>query len=261
MNLGQFAGVNQEIYTEALSHLDEKLKMDEARSARGVASDQMNRGRFLWQLGRYDEARAALNAAYELANKKEAQIKTVLAWVHLIRGSIAVSQGQYAEAKKEAQAALDLSDKFPDVALQARYTSGLAQAFSGSILEGRKLCDEALAAAQKLKSRPLMTSAQLVLAEVMLLQKEAASALDNALAAQKVFAQSGQQDSEWRALLIAARASDLAGNKLAAQDYASRADQACGALPQKWGADAYQGYLKRPDIQGYRKQLSDLLKR
>jgi tetratricopeptide (TPR) repeat protein len=174
---------------------------------------------------------------------------------------MALSQGQYAEAKKEAQAALDLSEKFPDVALQARYTSGRAQAFSGSMPDARKLCEEAFAAAQQLKSRPLTTSAQLALAEVMLLQKDAAGALEKALAAQKVFAQSGQQDSEWRALLIAARASDLAGNKTAAQEYASRADQVCSALPQKWGADAYQSYLKRPDIQTYRKQLSDLLKR
>ena len=263
MNVAILVGVNQEKYTEALAHLDEKLKIDEARPAgrlRGVASDQMNRGLFLFQLGRYDEARTALDAAFELANKKEAQIKTVLAWVHLIRGRIALSQGQYAEAKKEAQAALDLSDKFFDVALQAKYTSGLAQAFSGSLPEARKLCEEAFAVAQQHNSQHLTTSAQLALAEVMLLQKDTAGALEKALAAQKVFAKSGQQDSEWRSLLIAARASDLAGDKSAAQDYASRADQVCNALQQKWGGDAYQSYLKRPDIQTYRKQLSELLK-
>ena len=261
MNLAQLAGVNQEKYTEALAHLDEKLKIDQGRnSARGVASDQMNRGNFFWQLGRYDDARAALDAAFELANKKEAQINTVLAWVHLIRGRIALSQGQYAEATKEAAAALEMSDKFPDIALIANYTSALARAARGPDPEARKLCEEALASAQRLKSQPLTTSAQLALAEVMLLQKDSAGALENALAAQKVFAQSGQQDSEWRALLIAARASDLTGDKTAAKDYASRADQVCNALPQKWGADAYQSYLKRPDIQSYRKQLSDLLK-
>jgi tetratricopeptide (TPR) repeat protein len=263
MNLAILVGVNQEKYAEALSHLDEKLRIDEARPAgrlRGVASDQMNRGLFLWQLGRYDEARKALDAAFELANKKESQIKPVLAWVHLVRGRIALSQGQYPEAKKEAQAALDLSDKFRDVALQAKYTSGLAQAYSGSLPEARKLCEEAFATTQELKSQHLTTSAQLALAEVMLLQKDAAGALEKALAAQKVFAKSGQQDSEWRALLIAARASDLTGNKSAAKDYAASADQVCNSLQQKWGEEAYQGYLKRPDIQMYRKQLSDLLK-
>ena len=261
MNLGNLFGVNQEKYPDALAQLDEKLKIDLAsKRDRGIASDQMNRANFLWQLGRYEEAQTALDAAFALANKKEAQIKTVLAWVHLIRSRVALSQGQYTDGRKEAQAALELSDKFPDVALLARSTLGLAAALSGSVAEARKLCDEAFAAAQQLKSRPLTTSAQLALAEVMLLQKDTAGALETALAAQKVFAQSGQQDSEWRALLIAARAHNLAGNRSAAQDYAARADQACNALPQKWGAEAYQSYLKRPDIQNYRKQLSDLLK-
>ena len=92
----------------------------------------------------------------------------------------------------------------------------------------------------------------------MLLNKEAA-ALQIALEAQKMFAQSGQKDSEWRALLIAARASDLAGNKPAASDYATRADTVCNALPQVWGAEAYQSYLRRPDIQTYRKQVAQVL--
>jgi tetratricopeptide (TPR) repeat protein len=261
MNLAILAGINEENYPDALSHLDEKLKIDQARnSARGEASTQLNRGIFLWQLGRFDDARMALDAAFELANKKEAQINTVLALVHMVRGRMALSQGQYGDAKKEAQAALELSDKFPDIALQAKRTSGLAQAFSGALPEARRLCEEALAAARQVKSQPLTTSAQLALAEVILLQKDANRAMAQALEAQKVFAQSGQQDSEWRALLIAARASDLAGNKSAARDYATRADQLCNSLSQKWGADAYQSYLKRPDIQTYRKQLSDLLK-
>lgn len=259
MSLANLVGINQEKYPDALAHLDEKLKIDEAaQSGRGMASDQMNRGKFFWQLGRYDEARAALDAAFEIANKQEAQIKTVLAWVHLIRGQIALSQNQYPDAKKEAQLALDLSEKFPDVALQAKATMGLAQALSGSSAEGRKLCEEAVTIAQGLKSRPLITSAQLALAEAMLLNKDNSAAIQTATEAQKIFGQSGQKDSEWRALLIAARASDAAGDKSAARDYASRADAACNALQQIWGADSYESYLRRPDIQMYRKQLGQI---
>jgi serine/threonine protein kinase/Tfp pilus assembly protein PilF len=259
MSLANLVGINQEKYTDALAHLDEKLKIDEAsKSGRGIASDQMNRGKFLWQLGRYPEARAALDAAFEIANKKESQIKTVLAWVHLIRGQIALSQGQPQEAKKEAQLALDLSEKFPDVALQAKATMGLAQALSGSAAEGRKLCEEAVTAAQGLKSRSLITGAQLALAQAMLLNKDNAGAIQTATEAQKIFGQSGQKDSEWRALLIAARASDAAGDKSAARDYASRADAACNALQQVWGADSYESYLRRPDIQIYRRQLAQI---
>ena len=259
MNLALLLGSSQEKYTEALAHLDEKLAIDQANnSGRGQAYDQLNRGNFFWQLGRYDEAHAALDAAFELANKKEAQLKPVLAYVHLFRARIAVSQTQYAEAKKEAQVALDLSEKFPDILLQAKQAMGLAKAFAGSAQEGRQLCEEALTAAQAFKSRPLITSAQLALAEALILNKDPAGALQTALDAEKIFGQSGQKDSEWRALLIAARASDLAGNKAAARDYASRADIACNALQQIWGAEAYQGYLRRPDIQMYRKQLAQL---
>jgi tetratricopeptide (TPR) repeat protein/tRNA A-37 threonylcarbamoyl transferase component Bud32 len=259
MSLANLVGINQEKYTEALAHLDQKLKIDEAaQSGRGMASDQMNRGKFLWQLGRYDEARAALDAAFEIANRKEAQIKPVLAWVHLIKAQIALSQTQYPEAKKEAQLALDLSEKFPDVALQAKAVMGLAQALSGSAAEGRKLCEEAVSIAQGLKSRALITGAQLALAQTMVLNKDNAAAIQTASEAQKIFAQSGQKDSEWRALLIAARASDAAGDKSAARDYAARADAACNALQQMWGADSYESYLRRPDIQTYRKQLAQI---
>ena len=92
----------------------------------------------------------------------------------------------------------------------------------------------------------------------MLLNREAA-ALQTALEAQKMFAQSGQKDSEWRTLLIAARASDLAGDKSAARDYATRADAVCNALSQVWGAESYENYLRRTDIQTYRKQLGQIL--
>ena len=261
MSLAFLKGINQDAYTEALAHLDEKLKIDDLRkSDRGKAFTQMNRGNFLWQLGRYEEARAALDSAFAIATKPEAQLNTVIAWVHLVRARIALSQLQYGEAQKEAQLAVDASAKFPDVLLQAKACLGRAMALSGGGAQGRKLCEEALAAAQSLKSRPLITSAQLALADAMLAGKDPAGALQTALDAQKVFAQSVQKDSEWRALLIAARSSDLAGDKNAAQDYASRADKTCSELAQKWGADSYDSYLRRPDIQLYRTQLAQILK-
>ena len=112
--------------------------------------------------------------------------------------------------------------------------------------------------AQGLKSRTLITGAQLALAEAMLLSKDTSAAIQTALEAQKIFGQFGQKDSEWRALLIAARASDAAGDKSSAHDYAARADAACTALQQILGADSYEGYLRRPDIQMYRKQLAQV---
>jgi serine/threonine protein kinase/cytochrome c-type biogenesis protein CcmH/NrfG len=262
MNLALLRGLNQEMYTEALSHLDEKFKIDESQGARvQMGFDQLNRGAFLWQLGRYTDARGALNSAFEIANRPEANYKAVLAWVHLTNAQMALSEHNYNEAKKKAQLALKVSAlQFPDVTLQAKSCMGRAEAFSGDPQVGRKSCEEAVDIAKKVNSPQLISVALLALAEVLLLANDTKGALENALEAQKMFARSGQQDSEWRALLIAARAGDLTGNKSAARDYASRADSVCMGLEQKWGKEAYEGYLRRPDIQNYRNQIAQILK-
>jgi tetratricopeptide (TPR) repeat protein len=262
MNLALLRGLNQEMYPEALSHLDEKVKIDEAQGARvQLGFDYMNRGNFLWQLGKYPEARAALDKAFEIANRPGANYKAALAWVHLARAQMALSERNYSEAKKNAQLALDVSaSQFPDVILQAKYCMGRVEAFSGASQVGKKSCEEAVATAKKVNAPQLISSALLALAEVLLIANDSKGALENALEAQKMLARSGQQDSQWRALLIAARASELAGNKSAARGYASQADSLCAGLEQKWGKEAYESYLRRPDIQTYRNQGAQILK-
>jgi tetratricopeptide (TPR) repeat protein len=220
------------------------------------------RGIVLWQLGRYQEARAALDQAGSIANQKEASYKDVLAGVHLTDCQMALSDQRFAEAKAKGQQALDLAGtQMRDLALQAKYSIGLAQAFSGAPRPAIKLCDEAVAIAKQGKSPRLISSALLALAEVLLRGNDSQRALATALQAQAMFAQSGQQDSEWRAWLIAARASQLAGNISAMKDYASRADSLCAGLQQKWGADAYASYLHRADIQAYRRDIAQILSR
>jgi tetratricopeptide (TPR) repeat protein len=250
------------MYTQALAHLDEKLKIDQVLGARvALGFDHMNRGAFLWQLGRYAEARAALNSASEIANRPEANYKVVLAWIHLTNAQMALSERNFGEAKKASQLAQDAASQFPDVLLQAKYCLGRAQALSGAASVGRKSCEEALVMAKKVNSTPLISSALLALADVLLKNNDSQGALANALEAQKMFAQSGQQDSEWRSFLIAAQASELAGNQSAALSYATQADKLCVGLEQKWGGEAYNGYLLRPDIQSYRNELTQILKR
>jgi hypothetical protein len=174
---------------------------------------------------------------------------------------MALSERKYDEAKKKAQLALVVSEsQFPDLTLQAKYCIGRAEAFSGSPQVGRKFCEEAVAMAKKVNSPQLISIALLALAEVLLTGNDTKGALENALEAQKMFARFGQQDSEWRALLIAARADELAGDKSGARDYASRADSLCAGLEQKWGKEAYESYLRRPDIQNYRNQVAQVLK-
>jgi eukaryotic-like serine/threonine-protein kinase len=256
-------GFEQEKYAEALPRLEESYKINQLIGAKiGMGYDQLNRGILLWQLGRYKEAREALDLAFSIANQPEASYKAVLAWVHLANSQMALSERRFAEAKARGQQALDQAGtQYPDVALQAKYCIGLAHAFSGAPQPARKLCEEAVASAKQLNSPRALSSALLALAEVSLLGNDAPAALSTALQAQAMFARSGEQDSEWRAWLMAARASQLAGDKSATQDYASRADGLCAGLQQKWGMEAYDGYLRRPDIQNYRKQLAVILTR
>ena len=115
MNLALLRGLSQEMYPEALLHLDEKYKIDEARHAKGgMGFAQVNRGAFLWKLGRYPEARAALDSAFEIANQPEANFKAVLAWVHVRNGQMALSQLRYDEAKKSFERAIRLDPKYAD---------------------------------------------------------------------------------------------------------------------------------------------------
>src|SRR6202022_605880 len=137
---------------------------------------------------------------------------------------MALSERRYDDAKKKSQLALEVAAaQFPDLMVEAKSCLGLAEAFSGAAQPGRKSCEEAVDRAKKKNSPRLISGALLALAEVMLLGNDAKGALGNSLEAEKLFARSGQQDSEWRALLIAARASESAGDKSAARDYASKA--------------------------------------
>lgn len=254
-------GIDEERYPEALTKLDEAYKIDEMRGSKAsMGFGQMNRAIFLGRLGRYEEARSALDSALSIST--QAGYKELLAWVHLSRAQIALSTRQFGEAKKAGQEALDLSaTQYRKVALQAKYTIGLADVFSGATQTGIKACEQAVSIAREVNAPQLISTSLLSLSEALVQGNDAKRAVEIASQTQTIFARSGQQDSEWRAVLIAAQASSLAGNKSAARDYASRADKLCSGLEQKWGKESYNTYLSRPDIQNYRKQLAQILVR
>ena len=254
-------GVEQERYAEALPHLEESYRINEQIGAKiAMGYDLLNRGILLTQLGRYQSAREALDQAYAIANQPEASYKAILAWVSLANSQMALTERRFAEAKAKGQEALDLAGtQYPEVVIQAKYAIGLAQALSGAPQSARKLCEQAVTSARELNNPRLLSSGLLVLAEVMLQDNDAQGGSTLALQAQGMFARAGQQDSEWRAWLIAARGQLADKSKM--QEYASRADALCSGLQQKWGAEAYNDYLRRPDIQTYRRQLAQMLAR
>ncbi len=114
---------------------------------------------------------------------------------------------------------------------------------------------EAVKIAEQMDDGHLLSGALLAFAEAALIHGDAQEALTAASRAQINFALTGQQDSEWRAWLITARASKLLGDETKAHENASRANDALLNLQQKWGAEAYRSYLARPDMTRLQRQL------
>lgn len=250
----------REQYPDALRHHDESYKINQSLNAKfNIEYDLINRGNALWQLGDYESARATLDEALTAARRPDSSYKDLLAFIHLSFARMALSELNYPAARDNGKQALDLAGKQQDVQIEAKYTLGLVNIRSGSKAEGKQLCEEAVAAAARTNEARLLPSAQLALAEALLETGDAGRALETALLSHASFARVGQQDSEWRALLIAALASRSAGDRAKAQEYATQAAAVLLALQQKWGAAIYDKYHRRNDVQYLRKRLDEML--
>ena len=255
----------EEQYTEALRRFDESYKIFKSLKAEVyMAYLAQSRASVLWQLGRYQEARAAIDEARSGAQRvehPEDTYKQLLADIHLTESLNELSAWHLQESKVKSQKALDLAgNQYPDVTTQAKLTLALAQARSGAVRSAMLLCKDAIDMAAGTSDPRLISGALLASAETMLDNGEAQTALEAALRAQESFARYGKADSEWRAWLIAAHASQQQGNETAAHEYSSYAGARLSELEQKWGSEAYNSYLQRSDIKHFRKQLEQLLK-
>jgi len=251
----------QELYPQALRHFDENYEISKSlNDSVFVGYAGINRATVLWQIGAYDKAKAALDEVSSIAKRPEGANNLLLAYVYAINGSLELSLQNPTDSKKNSQQALTLAGtQYKDIAIQARYTLGLVQARSGAPRAGQLLCKEAVDLAAPTGDPQLLSSALLALAEAMLVSGDAQRALETALQAQEIFARYAMQESEWRALLIAARAS-RPGDEATSRKYASNADSLLSSLKQKWGSEPYDGYGARPDIQHFLGQLGQILK-
>jgi len=93
----------------------------------------------------------------------------------------------------------------------------------------------------------LLSQTLLCEAEALLENDKATEALQQALDCQQRFARGGQLESEWRAWLIAAKASERLKDDGSAHDQFAHAHQLF-VLEQKWGAETFKRYSTRNDI-------------
>jgi tetratricopeptide (TPR) repeat protein len=197
-----------------------------------------------------------LNEAATQADQPGGRYKQVLAEIQTINAQIALSQRRLPDARSKSAEAIEMAgEQYKDLAVEARYTLGLALARAGASRDGQKACAEAVEMARNLGDAALLSRAILAAAEADLKNGDAQNALTNALQAQTRFAAAGQTESEWRAWLIAALASRSKGDNAAAQDEQSRAAQLLPQLEERWGVESFNLYLNRPDIQEAHKQL------
>jgi tetratricopeptide (TPR) repeat protein len=236
----------QERYPEALDQYDKALAINKPLGNRiNLAYNQANRGDILWKLGRYAEAEQALSEAFAIANQPDSAY-----------AQLALSQRRFPEATSKAGLALDRAGtQYKNVTIEAKYTLGLVKALTGSDREGKTLCEDAVKMATDSGDAGLLSRAMLVLAEAILESGDSQGALEKAMQVQARLTSGGQQESEWKAWLVAALANQRLGNKTAAQEKLVHAKNVLAQLQQKWGSEVFKLYLARPDVQVFYKQF------
>lgn len=250
----------EEKFTEALDHLNQAYSIYSAQGIqRSMGYNLARRGDVLGRLGRFDEARTLLAQAATIAEKPGGEIRRLALEVQLTQAEIALGEQSFANARSAAEKAFTgAGTEFKNIATGARLVIGLAESNGGSTVAGKRTAGEALALAKELNDPYELAHAQLAFAEVAMLAGDYQAVLSNALPAEASFARLDQPASAWQALVFASQASQNLGDKGRAREYAMRAQQALAKLEQRWGAENFAGYSRRPDVQRLRKQLDQL---
>jgi tetratricopeptide (TPR) repeat protein len=251
----------QELYPQALSRFDEsyeifKLLDNPLRAGYSL----LNRGDMLARLGHSEQARAALDELSSLTDRlsSDNNYKRVWpAWSHLIRARMALGERNYPEAESECRQALrGIAPQNTNTFAVATGVSGLAYTLSGEAGRGRKLCEQSAATAAHTADERLLADTRLMQAEALLESGDARGASKVASQAQESFARLRKRESEWRAWIMAARASRRLGDHDAARAQLSQAKGLLTKLREDWGQESFDSYLNRPDIQAYYRQLN-----
>ncbi|HEX8162281.1 MAG TPA: tetratricopeptide repeat protein [Pyrinomonadaceae bacterium] len=249
--------LSQEDYPGALQHFAESYRIQKGQGNEAyVAYNLINQGEALCALGRLPEARAKIEEASALADKREGGNKRLSNYLSLIRARVALASRNFGEAKAKGAKVVALAgEQDRQASAEAKVVIAFAEVASGA---GGQASREALDAAKGLGDAALFSSAQLAYAESLLAVGDAGGALANALEAQESFARAGRRESQWRALLLAARAAARANRADAARDYAARASAVLEELQRTWG-EAFDTYQARPDVQMWRRQIGELM--
>ncbi|MEO8433272.1 MAG: protein kinase [Pyrinomonadaceae bacterium] len=249
-----------ELYPDALRSFNESYNiyksLDVPITVGYLLADQ---GEMLWQLGRKNEAQALLDQLPAVADRLDSNYQQViLARGARVESQIDLSEGRFSEARSKAERSLTLAGpKTSHIWVDAKHQLGLVLTRSGAKGAGLQSSQEAVEMAKQVKDERLVSLTLLGHAEALLESGGFTAALADAREAQQRFAQAGQRESEWQAWIIAAKASQKLDDYAGAREQLLHAKEVLDGLAQKWGTEAFNGYLSRPDIQRLHKQLEE----
>ena len=249
----------QERYPEAVTHFESTYSLfNKLNNNLSLATSLSQRIGILNLLGRYTDAQLLMSELSERVLKLSNKQLTASVDLDLANG--ALTQRNFGEAQTKAKSALMLAAdmNLRESILEAKRTLCKANSLNGATREAIALCKEAVNLAEQVKDPWLLSRSKLTLAEALLEGGDPKEALNNALTSADTFARTHQQDSEWLALLLAARASKANTDILKTREYANRSAELFKALEQTWGTESYRSFLTRPDVEYYHRQLLDL---
>lgn len=231
----------QERFPEALQHLRLELQLSTDASHTSYAA--LHCAEAMWPMGQYEEAGEMLAKADSNAGKTPDQ----RAEAATIRAAMLLSRRRFAEALAISRKAL--ADKpGPAYGEQLTAVAGRAGIALGSGAEGRRNCEAAVAAAEKLGDVSILREVQLTAAQGFLEAGDPAATL--ALLHKAEPAMAGLHHSRWRTLALEALA-----DRTKAFEYAAEARKELTELARQWGEPAFRTYMERPDLQALSRAL------
>ena len=253
---------DQEIYPDALRSFEESYALYAAQDVPlSLGYLLLDRSDMLWRLGRYDEARELIKQLPATANRLDSKYKQILlARASLVTSEMNLSEDRVAEAKTKIDQCLALlGSESAHTTVEAQFTLAAIQMRLNQNQQALRTSSAALDGANKVNDQHLMFATMLVHSETLLGNDSPEKARAAVLDVQARLATNKQWESEWRAWLIASRASLKLNIMEAAREQLVHAKTLLGNLEQRWGAEAFKGYTSRPDIQRLSKQLNELL--
>jgi len=180
----------------------------------------------------------------------------LLADVTWSQAAMELSRRNFSQAAMLAKKAFDLAGpEYKAIAVRAGATLCVAQSRSNQIAAARKRCQEAVNLARTIRDPRSLTDALIASAEAAIAAGDAESGLQQAAEAADRCAAARQLESEWWSRAAQARASEMAGDKVKARQFASRALELLSSLEAKWGSNYFKSFLARGDVDELNRQI------